>query len=283
MKTLKDFLGNKETIEDIESIVLNMSGGMMFRFMGVTPDKSFLLYGPNGLGKTHSIDCIQGELVEKGLNPFRIEYSIGRYGTAYINMGSKRINDMFLASQKFLKEGKYDCAIYVIDEAETLMTKRGESHKEDDKVLSTLMTNLQELHDRETEEYVFLMTNFPQMIDSASLRSGRIDRKVEFKLPDTQARIGLFRNSIEELNRKAGYNVVRGQNLEQLASESEGFNCADCVEIPKRAVKQRAIELLKEKKDKIIKLGYVNQKRLLDKVREQRKVYSKTNKRKIGF
>ena len=285
---LDDFLGNEETKKEIQEIYLQIAGGRIFKNMGVKPDRSFMFYGDNGTGKTFGVKCIGGELAMDGISAIIMEYEIGKYGTAYINRGSVIMQKFFDRGRELLNNEKLglEKVLYVFDEAEVLMGTRGNDrsgHKEDDKLLDTLMINLQQISDSDDEQYVFFMTNKIDLVDSASMRSGRIDRKVKFKNPDYPARYGLFSRAISNINSKAGYQVIRNFDLDELAKRSDEFNCVDCVEIPARAVKKRAYEILMKRTDKILPAAYVNQKRLIEEIEKQETTYSRTKKKRSGF
>jgi len=285
---LSDFLGNENTKKEMHEIYLQIVGGKIFKYAGVKPDKSFMFYGENGTGKTFGVKCIGGELAKEGIPTTIMNYEIGRFGTAYINLGSVIMQNFFDKGRKLIenKNSELKKVLYVFDEAEVLMGKRGNErngHREDDKVLDTLMLNLQRISDSDEGEYLFFMTNKIDLIDEASIRSGRVDRKVKFEKPDFEARYILFQRAIQDINKRAIYSPIRKPDIEQLAKYSEGFNCVDCVEIPARAVKKRANEILMERNDKLIPSLYVNHKRLLDEVEKQKMVYLRTKKGRIGF
>jgi hypothetical protein len=97
----------------------------IFEMMGVKPDKTFLIYGPPATGKTLALSSIYNTLclplknlekkhADMGL-PTRIKptdfplmyftYDIGKYGTAYINMNSRRVQDFFDKVGMYAKMG----------------------------------------------------------------------------------------------------------------------------------------------------------------------------------
>jgi ATP-dependent 26S proteasome regulatory subunit len=287
MKTypdLSEFRGDKQTTKELYEISMQMGKSNIFKFMGIKPDKSFLFYGPNGLGKTYGSDCIVGELRDDLKVPIILDYSIGTYGTAYINMGSKNLQTFFDNGKKILDNPEADMVIYRFDECEHLMGKRGgrNGHKEDDKLLGTLMENLQEIHNEDSERYTIFMTNFPKMIDEASIRTGRIDRKIEFRLPDLESRIDLFKYGIEKINNNAEYEIIPKSDYEKLAKESEGFNCADCIDIPRRAVRNKVLEYIVYE-DQMDPYQTVTNKEMIEEIQKHQGVGTKTKKTKIGF
>ena len=227
-------------------------------------------------------------MAKEGKQILIAKYEIGKYGTAYINRGSVILQSFFDQGREVLNDKKrgLNKILYVFDEAEVLMGKRGSDrgeHKEDDKLLDTLMLNLQQISDSDEEQYIFFMTNKIDLIDDASIRSGRVDKKVKFQNPDYPARYELFSNAIKKINEKAKYSVIRNFDLGELAKKSNAFNCVDCLEIPSRAVKKKINEILIERTNKNIPRAYINQKGLIDEIEKQKVTYSRTKKAKIGF
>jgi len=94
-----------------------------------------------------------------------------------------------------------------VDEADSLFISRKgkvQSHSEDRKVLDTLMKNIQTAHDTENV-YVTLMTNLSEDMDDASLRAGRIDRRIKLQLPNKEERGLAYEHAINQANDRANY------------------------------------------------------------------------------
>ena len=278
--------------EFIDDFLTSMKSEQLYNMMGVKPDKSFLITGSQGNGKTHSLDALVNEanketyenvLADKIIKPnlFGFKYDIGKYGTAYINEGSKIIQGFFDTCFTVAQKGYKTLAIF--DEADNLFGHRTSthSHKEDSKVLATIMKNMQRLHDTDNM-YLVLMSNFPDAFDKASIRAGRIDKKYVFSSPNESEREMAYTHAINQINEKAGYMVVRGYNTRDLAKISNNFSYSDVIESINSAVKQRVKEICKVRKNKIITAGYVNQKRLEDSVNSHKSSFVKT-KKVIGF
>jgi len=295
----------REFIDDIE---LNMDGKGVFYSLGVNPDKTFLITGPPGTGKTMSIRALNNsknkhiiDNIEKinnqlekaepvktpslNLGDFNIllfEYDIGKYGTAYINMGSRTIQSFFDTTFFYSRMGVNN--LIVLDEVDALLVSRKsnmQSHSEDRKVLNTIMKNLQTAHDTEGV-YVVMMSNTPEIIDDASLRAGRVDKRIEFKLPEKLERKVAFENAIYSVNNDAGYQVVRNYNLDNLVELSEKFNYADIFQSVENSLREKAKELIRNKQPGIIRAGYIRQNRLEQSVRKHREQFKKETK-KIGY
>jgi SpoVK/Ycf46/Vps4 family AAA+-type ATPase len=285
----KDIVGKSGEI--VDDFVLAINSEDIFRKMSVSPDKTFLITGAPGTGKTLGIKALINELNRitfealmlggnMPLNIVGMSYDIGKYGTAYINEGSKIVQSFFDTCYSLSIRQK---VLIAFDEAEVLFGARGgnKSHKEDDKVLDTIMKNMQIVHDR-PNMYAVMMSNFPDAFDEASIRAGRIDKRYELELPNELERKLAYDHTIYGINEKSKYQVVRCYDSSDLAKLSEGYSYADIVESVNAAIKKRAIEIARTRKDSRAPAGYVTQKRLEDAVLEHTKSFI-PQKRTIGF
>ena len=279
--------------EFIDDFLNSIKSEGLYSAMGVHADKSFLITGSHGNGKTLSIDALVNEankdVYERGMDGEKVtyelcafEYSQGKYGTAYINEGSKIIQGFFDNCFNYANHGFKTLIIF--DEAETLFGKRmnGNAHKEDAKVLNTIMTNMQILHNTENI-YSVMLSNFPDAFDEASIRAGRIDKHYKFTKPNKSERNDAFRFAINKINEKAGYSVIRNYDIYSLSDISDGFSYSDVVESISSAVRLRAKQLSEIRSDKIIRAGYVRQNRLEQSVINHRDMFTKNKKIDIGF
>jgi ATP-dependent 26S proteasome regulatory subunit len=305
----EDVVGQaKEFIDTLEETVDN---SQIYYSLGISPDKTFILNSKPGLGKTHCINAlnnsknepIRGKLEEiirenqesprntskkkinfRDFNLMLFEYDIGKYGTAYVNMGSRIINEFFNTAFKY---SSYGIPILIsVDECDSLFMSRRmlvNGTTEDTKVINTLMQNLQKSHDLENI-YVVLMTNLPEHLDEASMRAGRIDRRVTFDMPGIEERKHALNSGIEKINKKAGYKVIRNVNLKTLSEITNGFNYADIFQSIEGAIRIKARDLIRTKEPGIIRAGYVTQKRLEKAILNHKKEFkNKSKKNKIGF
>lgn len=288
----------------IEDVILSIENKKVFEKTGLVPDKSFLLEGQPGTGKTYSVKALRNTLnkeflkdyeryeQQKMINPdfdeypkpnvIFFSYDIGKYGTSYINQGSKIV-------EKFFENAYFHSLVLptfiIMDEADALLSKRGminRSHKEDDKVLETIMKNLQIAHDT-NDMYVIMMTNFRDLIDNAVLRAGRIDKKYKFELPDHNQLFELYEKAIDKLNHRADYQVIRRVNINNLVELSEGFNGADVFNVVEQTLKDRVLNYLKTRENKVIPQMYVVGDSIEKKIMEYQTIFKEKKKEKIGF
>ena len=129
----------------------------------------------------------------------------------YIGDGAKLVRDAFeLAKEKAP-------AIIFIDELDAIGTKRFDSDKSGDREVQRTMLELLNqldgfssdsrikvsdcnLKSSRTDEEVIAATNRIDILDPALLRSGRLDRKIEFPLPNESARERILQIHARKLN-----------------------------------------------------------------------------------
>ncbi|TYJ56901.1 26S protease regulatory subunit 8 [Cryptococcus floricola] len=190
--------GLDKQIKEIKEVIeLPVKHPELFESLGIAQPKGVLLYGPPGTGKTllaravaHHTDCrfirVSGsELVQK-----------------YIGEGSRMVRELFVMAREHAP------SIIFMDEIDSIGSSRGESGKGDSEVQRTMMELLNQLDGFEATKNikVIMATNRIDILDSALLRPGRIDRKIEFPPPNPEARITILRIHSRKMSLQRGIN-----------------------------------------------------------------------------
>ncbi len=205
-----------------------------------------LFYGPPGTGKTY----ITKKLTEE-LGAGFISKSVGEFGSSYLHQTSKNIRDFFTAAKAASEK---EPVILFLDEIDSLVSAR--TGQIDANKAEEVSQFLQEINDLSEAPNLILIaaTNRPDHLDSALLRSGRLDKKFYIGPPDAAAREALFRIHIEKEGRphaKLDYTA--------LSEATEGFVSADieaiCDEVSRdvsRSILESAMSLsgMKQSDDK---------------------------------
>ena len=156
----------------------------------------------------------------------------------FIGDGAKLVRDAFaLAKEKAP-------AIIFIDEIDAIGTKRFDSDTNGDReVQRTMLELLNQLDGFSSDDRVKIIaaTNRADILDPALLRSGRLDRKIEFPHPNEDARAQIIEIHARKMN-------VSGEvNYEELARSTDDFNAAQlkavCVEAGMLALRRDGIEV----------------------------------------
>jgi 26S proteasome regulatory subunit T5 len=177
-----DIGGLDKQIEELrEAIVLPITHKHLFESIGIRPPKGVLLYGPPGTGKTMMARACAAQTKATFL-----KLAGPQLVQMYIGDGAKMVRDAFeLAREKAP-------TIIFIDELDAIGTKRYDSDKSGDReVQRTMLELLSQLDGFSPDDRIKVIaaTNRPDTLDPALMRSGRLDRKIEFPLPNEEAKV----------------------------------------------------------------------------------------------
>lgn len=192
--TYDDVGGAKEAIEKLREVVETpLLHPERFVALGIDPPKGVLLFGPPGTGKTLSaravanrtdacfIRVIGSELVQK-----------------YVGEGARMVRELFTMARS-----KRACIVF-FDEIDAIGGARtgGDENGSDNEVQRTMLQIVTELDgfDARGNIKVLMATNRPDTLDPALLRPGRLDRKVEFGLPDLEGRGHILKIHSKRMN-----------------------------------------------------------------------------------
>lgn len=191
-KFLVEKLEKDEWIKDEKSEMYRQIHDAYKKF-NVTIPTGMLFYGPPGTWKTFITKKLAQELWA-GL----IKKSVWEFGSSYIHATSKNIKDFFTQAKAESEKGPI---ILFLDEIDSLVSKRGynvDSNKAEE--VSQFLQEFNALWEA-PNLIVIAATNRPDHLDSAILRSGRLDKKIYIWAPDYQARKELFEIYIEKEKR----------------------------------------------------------------------------------
>jgi len=195
-----DIGGQKQAKEDIrEAIEGPIKNAEMYKAYGQKPPKGLLLWGPPGNGKTMFGKAIATSV--KSLYGSDADGFIYVKGPEILNMyvgnSEAAIRNLFEMARKF-KEKHNAPAVLFIDEAEAILSKRGSGKSSDvDKtIVPQFLAEMDGLNDSAC--IVVLVTNRPDMLDSAIIREGRIDKKIRIPKPDMDAAKSIFSMNLKK-------------------------------------------------------------------------------------
>jgi hypothetical protein len=183
---------DKQIRELREAVVLPMTHSEKFKTLGIRAPKGVLLYGPPGTGKTllaRACAAQTNATYLKLAGPLLVQMFIGD--------GAKLVRDAFaLAKEKAP-------TIIFIDEIDAIGTKRFDSDTNGDReVQRTMLELLNQLDGFSSDDRVKIIaaTNRADTLDPALLRSGRLDRKIEFPHPNEDARAQIIEIHARKMN-----------------------------------------------------------------------------------
>lgn len=157
----------------------------------------------------------------------------------YLGEGPRMVRDVFRLARE------NSPSIVFIDEVDAVATKRFDAQtgadREVQRILLELLNQLDGF-DQETSVKVIMATNRADTLDPALLRPGRLDRKIEFPLPDRRQRRLIFQTITAKMS------LSDEVDLEDFVSRPEKVSAADiaaiCQEAGMHAVRKNRCVIL---------------------------------------
>ena len=176
-----------------EAVNAPMMYGKFYKEYGLTPCKGILLYGPPGCGKTMIAKAIASNFL-KGKNITQDSFIYMKGGemlSPWVGAAENNIKSVFTRARRNYKENGNKSVIF-IDEAEALLPARGSrrSSDVDTTIVPTFLSEMDGFEDNST--FIILATNHPDQLDSAVIRPGRIDLKIEIGRPVKEDAVDIF-------------------------------------------------------------------------------------------
>ncbi|MFB6138355.1 MAG: AAA family ATPase, partial [Halobacteriaceae archaeon] len=211
--TWSDVGGLEHTKERLrETIQWPLEYPTVFETMDLQAAKGVLLYGPPGTGKTLLAKAVANESQSNFISVKGPELL-----NKYVGESEKGVREIFSKARENAP------TVVFFDEIDAIAGERGRSMSDSgvgERVVSQLLTELDGIEDLE-DVVVVATSNRPDLIDSALLRPGRLDRHVHVPVPDEPARRAIFEVHTRDKP------IADDVDLDWLARETEGFVGAD--------------------------------------------------------
>jgi transitional endoplasmic reticulum ATPase len=214
-----------------ETIQWPLEYGEVFDAMDMEAAKGVLLYGPPGTGKTLLAKAVANEADSNFISVKGPELL-----DKYVGESEKGVREIFSKARENAP------TVVFFDEIDAIATERGNNTGDSgvsERVVSQLLTELDGLEALE-DVVVIATTNRPDLIDSALLRPGRLDRHVHVPVPDRDGR----RKIIEVHTREKP--LADGVDLDDLADRTDGYVGADIEALCREASMNASREFIRE-------------------------------------
>jgi SpoVK/Ycf46/Vps4 family AAA+-type ATPase len=169
--------------------------------IGIDPPRGVLLYGPPGTGKTMLAKAVAHHTTAAFIRVIGSEFV-----QKYLGEGPRMVRDVF----RLAKENAP--AIIFIDEVDAIATARFDAQTGADREVQRILMELlnqMDGFDQTVNVKVIMATNRADTLDPALLRPGRLDRKIEFPLPDRRQKRLIFQ--VRQRSCFRLYTLVRGR------------------------------------------------------------------------
>lgn len=184
----------------------------VFSAMDLDAAKGVLLYGPPGTGKTLLAKAVANE-AESNFISIKGPELLNKF----VGESEKGVREVFSKARENAP------TVIFFDEIDSIAGERGRQANDSgvgERMVSQLLTELDGLEELE-DVVVIATTNRPDLIDSALLRPGRLDRHVHVPVPDEEARKAIFGVHTREKP------LADDVDLDELAETTEGYVGAD--------------------------------------------------------
>ncbi len=190
-----------------------------FKKLGIQPPKGILLYGPPGCGKTMLAKAVASE---SGVNFISIKGP--EVLSMWVGESERKLREIFRKAKQVAP------SIIFLDELDSLAPRRGAysgSHVTET-IVSQLLAEISGIEELRGVVIV-AATNRPDLIDSALLRPGRIDRFVMIPPPDDKSRLAILKVHTKNMP------LSKDVSLNELVKKTDGFSGADLESLAREA------------------------------------------------
>nr|CAD7432999.1 unnamed protein product [Timema monikensis] len=219
-----------------ESVELPLTHPEYYEEMGIKPPKGVILYGPPGTGKTLLAKAVANQTSATFLRVVGSELI-----QKYLGDGPKLVRELFRVAEEHAP------SIVFIDEIDAVGTKRYDSNSGGEREIQrTMLELLNQLDgfDSRGDVKVVMATNRIETLDPALIRPGRIDRKIEFPLPDEKTKRRIFNIHTSRMT------LAEDVNLTELIMSKDDLSGADikaiCTEAGLMALRERRMKVNNE-------------------------------------
>lgn len=246
--TFNSVAGATEAKEELQDVVDFLKNPEKYRRLGAKITRGALLVGEPGNGKTLLARAVAGE----ANCPF-FSISGSDFIEVFVGVGASRVRDLFAQARKHAP------SIIFIDEIDAVGRQRssggfGGGHDEREQTLNQLLTEMDGFEATKEPIIVLAATNRPDILDTALLRPGRFDRRVEVPFPDLVSR--------EQILKLHAKNVIMDPTIDmkKIARGTPGFSGADLANLINEAAilasknnsSQVTLSDFEEARDKVI-------------------------------
>ncbi|KAJ3356685.1 ATPase of 26S proteasome regulatory subunit 4 [Allomyces javanicus] len=242
-----DVGGLDQQVQEIkEAVELPLTHPELYEEMGIRPPKGVILYGPPGTGKTLLAKAVANQTSATFLRVVGSELI-----QKYLGEGPKLVREIFRVAEEHAP------SIVFIDEIDAVGTKRYDSTSGGEKEIQrTMLELLNQLDgfDSRGDVKVIMATNRIESLDPALIRPGRIDRKIEFPLPDVKTKRRIFHIHTARMT------LAPDVDLEEFVMSKDDLSGADikaiCTEAGLLALRERRMKVvaddLRKAKEKVL-------------------------------
>lgn len=242
---------------------------------GLTIPNGMLLYGPPGCGKTFFAEKMAEEI---GFNFYQIKPS--DIQSKFVNASQENIKNLFDEARQNAP------SIIFIDELDALVPSRDTSNIShmNTSAVNEFLTQMNNCG----EDGIFIVgaTNRPNAIDSAILRSGRLDKHIYLPPPDFEARLMMFKLYLSKRPTELGLDyIILAKATENYVSSDIKFLCDEssrnALKLDSRITMNILLQVINSNKPSVSLSDLNNYKKIKDKM--EGLIPNNNDRPKVGF
>lgn len=209
-ETFDDIAGLDGQIEELRQIIEMMHDSETLKKKGFLPIRGLLLAGESGTGKTMLARALANEA---NATFFHVRGP---------EIASKWVNESEEMLRALMDEAdSLEHAVVFFDEIDSLGSARSSSaHEMSNKLITQFLALLDGFDKSPGRALIVGATNRPDALDPTMLRSGRFDRRIDFKLPTLDERAAILQSTKPD-------ELPDGIDVNRLAAQTEFWCSAD--------------------------------------------------------
>lgn len=188
-----------------------------FKRLGIESPRGLCMFGPPGNSKTMIAKALA---TESNLNFISIKGS--DLFSMWVGESEKAVRDLFVKARQLAP------CICFFDEIDAIGGERESGSSVKERVLAQILTEIDGINSLK-KVIIIAATNRPDLIDSALMRPGRIDRIVYVKLPNATTREEIFKIKLAKIP------IEEDVEIAELVLRTEGYSGAEIEAVCKEA------------------------------------------------
>ena len=212
--------GLSSQLDQLNDFVLNPLNNNYLQDYGITTPKGLILYGPSGTGKT--------TLAKAYINQLSSTF------VRFIN-GPELTSKYFGETESSIRQIFSECvakspSILVIDEFDTICSKKSHNSNDLEKRIVATLCTLMDSISNSTQFIVIALTNKLNDIDPGLRRPGRFEKEIEFSVPNSRQRFEILSKLLLPIRHS-----LSKEEMTFLSNETHGYVGGDLSALCKEA------------------------------------------------
>ncbi len=189
-------IGYRGIKKEIQNSITSILKAAELKYYNIDSEQGILLEGSPGNGKSFIVECVAGE--------FKLDFIkvIGKdIASNLYSEDSKKLSDIFTSAFKIARLSKIGCVLF-FDEFDGIAAKNTNLN------LRATMLDLI-VKSRDVPNLILMSaTNYIELLDEATIRDGRFDRKIRINNPSRSDTFDLLRDFLKEVDKISNKNKI---------------------------------------------------------------------------